>query len=68
MAACGSGADSSGSGKDSGSSSDSASDGDAGDAGSDSGEAKRVCFVARASADTFAAWLTSELKKNSRYI
>lgn len=65
MAACGSGADSSGSGKDSGSSSDSASDGDAGDAGSDSGEAKRVCFVARASADTFAAWLTSELKKTA---
>lgn len=28
-----------------------------------SGGAKRVCFVARASADTFAAWLTSELKK-----
>ena len=27
-----------------------------------SGEAKRVCFVARASADTFAAWLTSEMK------
>lgn len=32
------------------------------DSGS-SGDAKRVCFVARASADTFAAWLTSELKK-----
>ncbi len=32
------------------------------DSGS-SGGAKRVCFVARASADTFAAWLTSELKK-----
>jgi len=28
-----------------------------------SGDAKRVCFVARASADKFAAWLTSELKK-----
>ena len=27
------------------------------------GEAKRVCFVARASADTFAAWLTNEMKK-----
>ncbi len=32
--------------------------------GTDAAEgAKRVCFVARASADTFAAWLTSELKK-----
>ncbi len=28
-----------------------------------SGDAKIVCFLARASADTFAAWLTSELKK-----
>ena len=27
-----------------------------------SGDAYRVCFVARASADTFAAWLTSEMK------
>lgn len=26
-------------------------------------DAYRVCFVARASADTFAAWLTSEMKK-----
>ena len=26
-------------------------------------DAKRVCFVARASADTFAAWLTTEMKK-----
>ncbi len=26
---------------------------------------KQVCFVARASADTFAAWLTSEMKKNA---
>ena len=35
-----------------------------GSSGTDaSGDAKRVCFVARASADTFAAWLTSELKK-----
>ncbi len=30
----------------------------------DSGK-KRVCFVARASADTFAAWLTSEMKKEA---
>lgn len=29
------------------------------------GEKKRVCFVSRASADTFAAWLTSEMKKNA---
>lgn len=29
----------------------------------DSSGKKRVCFVARASADTFAAWLTSEMKK-----
>lgn len=27
-----------------------------------SGDKHRVCFVARASADTFAAWLTSEMK------
>ncbi len=44
------------------------SPGTSGDAGNSSGtdasgDAKRVCFVARASADTFAAWLTSELKK-----
>ena len=26
-------------------------------------ETHRVCFVARASADTFAAWLTNEMKK-----
>lgn len=26
---------------------------------------KRVCFVARASADTFAAWLTTEIKKQA---
>ena len=26
-------------------------------------DAYRVCFVARASADTFAAWLTNEMKK-----
>ena len=28
-------------------------------------DAKRVCFVARASADTFAAWLTTEMKKQA---
>lgn len=27
---------------------------------------KRVCFVARASADTFAAWLTTEMKKEAK--
>lgn len=27
---------------------------------------KRVCFVSRASADTFAAWLTSEMKKEAK--
>lgn len=29
----------------------------------ESGDTYRVCFVARASADTFAAWLTSEMQK-----
>ena len=29
------------------------------------GDVKRVCFVARASADTFAAWLTNEIKKEA---
>ena len=33
------------------------------DESASSGETKRVCFVARASADTFAAWLTNEMKK-----
>ena len=34
------------------------------DGGDDKGDGKkRVCFVARASADTFAAWLTSEMQK-----
>ena len=33
--------------------------------GSAEGGTKKVCFVARASADTFAAWLTSEMKKNA---
>lgn len=28
--------------------------------------AKRVCFVARASADTFAAWLTSSMKEEAK--
>ena len=28
-------------------------------------DAKRVCFVARASSDTFAAWLTTEMKKQA---
>lgn len=41
------------------SSSESSDDGD--DAAE--GGKKRVCFVARASADTFAAWLTSEMQK-----
>lgn len=39
------------------------------DGGSDSGSSsdgtKKVCFVARASADTFASWLTSEMKKQA---
>jgi inositol transport system substrate-binding protein len=51
LAACG------GSKGDAKSSSDSAKTGDSGK--------KRVCFVARASADTFAAWLTSEMKKEA---
>ena len=33
------------------------------DESASNGETKRVCFVARASADTFAAWLTNEMKK-----
>lgn len=33
---------------------------------SKSSDKKRVCFVARASADTFAAWLTSEMKKEAK--
>ena len=32
------------------------------DESASSGETKRVCFVARASADTFAAWLTNEIE------
>ena len=36
--------------------------------GSDADAPKKVCFVARASADTFAAWLTSEMKKNAEMI
>lgn len=33
----------------------------------DSGDGKKkVCFVARASADTFASWLTSEMKKEAK--
>ena len=32
-------------------------------ASSESGKTYNVCFVARASADTFAAWLTNEMKK-----
>lgn len=52
LAACGNG----GSG-------DSGSSG-GGDAAADG--KKRVCFVARASADTFAAWLTSEMQKAAK--
>lgn len=36
-----------------------------GGGGNDADAPKKVCFVARASADTFAAWLTSEMKKNA---
>lgn len=39
--------------------------GGSGDGGSDDG-AKKVCFVARASADTFASWLTSEMQKQAK--
>ena len=42
-----------------GNSSETSTDADA----AGSGDAKRVCFVARASADTFAAWMTEEMKK-----
>ncbi|MBU3876450.1 sugar ABC transporter substrate-binding protein [Faecalicatena sp. AGMB00832] len=31
-----------------------------------SSDKKRVCFVARASADTFAAWLTTEMKNEAK--
>ncbi|GAA0804159.1 sugar ABC transporter substrate-binding protein [Clostridium sp. AF19-22AC] len=41
------------------------SKGDSSSAGSSS-DKKRVCFVARASADTFAAWLTTEMKKEAK--
>ncbi len=72
LAACGSGggggggtsSGSSGSSGGSGSSAQS-SDSNGADSSSESGEKKRVCFVARASADTFAAWLTNEMKKNA---
>lgn len=38
----------------------------AGGDGTDSDDGKKkVCFVARASADTFASWLTSEMKKQA---
>lgn len=37
----------------------------AGDSAGDSTGKKRVCFVARASADTFAAWLTTEMKEQA---
>lgn len=53
LAACGGGGKEGTSDSSSGSSSEASSD------------KKRVCFVARASADTFAAWLTSEMKKEA---
>ncbi len=70
LAACGSGSSSGSSGSDSssgaGSSAQSSESNEAaGGTTSESGEKKRVCFVARASADTFAAWLTNEMKKNA---
>ncbi len=44
--------------------------GDSGSSDSDSAsgdsDKKQVCFVARASADTFAAWLTSEMTKEAK--
>lgn len=40
---------------------------DSGNASKDGAEGgKRVCFVARASADTFAAWLTKEMKEEAK--
>ncbi len=56
----GCGGNSGGSSSDSGSSTAAESD-----SAEDSGEKKKVCFVARASADTFAAWLTSEMQKQA---
>lgn len=42
---------------------------DSGNTSKDSaGGEKRVCFVARASADTFAAWLTKEMKEAAKTI
>lgn len=41
------------------------SKGDSSSSGSSS-DKKRVCFVARASADTFAAWLTTEMKNEAK--
>lgn len=37
-----------------------------GSSSSSSSDKKRVCFVARASADTFAAWLTTEMKNEAK--
>lgn len=51
MAACGGGSGSA----------ETSADGEGSDGGSK--DAYRVCFVARASADTFAAWMTEEMKK-----
>ena len=40
----------------------SSSDSGSSDSGEGSGDKYRVCFVARASADTFAAWMTTEMQ------
>ena len=65
MAACGSSAPSAAGSAPAGGSvaADNASSAAGGDTGAASAEKKRVCFVARASADTFAAWMTNEMKK-----
>lgn len=64
MTACGGGstADTSADTQDGGAESTETPAADDGAAAETSGDAYRVCFVARASADTFAAWLTSEMK------
>ena len=61
LVACSSGGAASSAAGDSAASSESA----AGESTEESTGKKRVCFVARASADTFAAWLMDEMKKES---
>jgi len=61
LVACSSGSTASSAAGDSAANSESA----AGESTGDSTGKKRVCFVARASADTFVAWLTTEMKEQA---